>query len=121
MDIKEIEKLLVEEVNKMAASKGYKGRASAEGNSLNVPNDLFFSSEGRKPGKQPPLFEILKWVKEKGIGNKDIATAYVIARAIGRRGIKGSFWLDEAINLGLIQVDDYVNKTMEEEINNLFN
>ncbi len=50
---------------------------------------------GRKPGsKQPPTHAIELWAKQVGIGaaGEDIrGIAFVIARAIGRRGIKGRF------------------------------
>ncbi len=53
---------------------------------------------GRQPGrKQPPLDAIELWVRRQlGIsGDEARSAAYVIARAIGRRGIKGVFMFRE--------------------------
>jgi len=49
--------------------------------------------EGRKPGsKQPPISAIIPWVKKRNIKVKGAKTpeqsAFVIARSIGRKGIK---------------------------------
>ena len=48
--------------------------------------------KGRKPGKMPPIKPIQKWVDRKGIKFKNMSqgqTAFVIARSIGKKGIKG--------------------------------
>lgn len=46
--------------------------------------------EGRGPGKQPPFQAIYDWVRVKGLGGEDPrAAAFLIARAIGRRGTEG--------------------------------
>jgi hypothetical protein len=47
--------------------------------------------EGRKPGKMPPTKPIQKWADRKGIKIKNMTsqqTAFVIARSIGKKGIK---------------------------------
>lgn len=58
-----------------------------------------YVSEGRKPGKQPPLNKILEWIKVKPIlprpdSNGKLPTekqlAYLIARKIGREGYEGT-------------------------------
>jgi len=47
---------------------------------------------GRRPGKQPPLEDILSWVKTKlrrsDISDKNLA--FLIARKIGEKGTKGN-------------------------------
>lgn len=50
---------------------------------------------GRRPGKQPPTSAIELWVTRKlGLsGSEARNTAYLIARAIGRRGTQGAFML----------------------------
>lgn len=49
--------------------------------------------DGRRPGgRMPPWRHILDWMKAKRIG-ADPATAWAIARAIRRRGIKGRDYL----------------------------
>lgn len=50
-----------------------------------------YVDEGRKPGKMPPIKPILKWVEMKGISigkYSDKQTAFIIARSIGKKGIK---------------------------------
>lgn len=47
--------------------------------------------EGRRPGKMPPTKPIQKWVERKGIQIKNYSSkqsAFVIARSIGKKGIK---------------------------------
>jgi len=65
--------------------------------------------KGRRPGKQPPLNDIIKWVNTKatfgGFANvpniSDRAVqrglAYVIARKIGKRGKKGNSFYSKVI------------------------
>lgn len=50
---------------------------------------------GRRPGKQPPIETIQLWVTRKlGLTGKDArSAAFLIARAIGRRGTKGAYML----------------------------
>lgn len=94
---------------------------------------------GRKPGKQPPISKIIKWIKDKQLrlddggttargykregtlisqsrkkvmmGGKKVsildATAYKIARKIGRFGTKGTDFLSDAI-------DDYKNDLVKD-------
>lgn len=50
-----------------------------------------FVDEGRRPGKIPPIKPIQKWSERKGIKFKNMnskQTAFVIARSIGKKGIK---------------------------------
>lgn len=61
-----------------------------------VTNPVMYAlpvEEGRKPGRMPPVGAIQLWVIRKGIGTRDNSksTAFMIARAIGRRGTKGAF------------------------------
>jgi len=51
---------------------------------------------GRKPGKMPPVDAIAGWVRRHGIG----VPPFVIARAIGRRGTKGIFYMKKAAEAG---------------------
>jgi hypothetical protein len=68
---------------------------------------------GRKPGKMPPVDALVPWVHRKRIagsysiktkrrlggraqqGSEDRAVAYMIARSIGRKGIKGHFFMKQ--------------------------
>ena len=65
--------------------------------------------KGRKPGKQPPLDNIIKWVNTKATfgGFSDVKNissravqrglAYVIARKIGKRGSRGNSFYSKVI------------------------
>jgi hypothetical protein len=56
-----------------------------------------FVEYGRAPGRQPPSGEgssLRLWV-QRVIG--DVSRTYLIARAIGRRGIKGRFFMRDAL------------------------
>lgn len=72
---------------------------------------------GRKPGKQPPLDPIQKWVQAKGIAT-DISTrslAYLIARKIGK---EGSLLYRQGGNSGVISDftnDNYIAKNLSEK------
>lgn len=57
---------------------------------------------GRKPGKMPPVSDIKLWVVRKlGLTGKEADTAaFLIARAIGRRGTKGAFMFKKAYDQG---------------------
>jgi hypothetical protein len=45
-----------------------------------------FVDEGRRPGKMPPVKDIMEWTRLKGIPE---SAAYPIARKIGEKGTKG--------------------------------
>lgn len=53
-------------------------------------------NEGRTAGKPPPpVAPIAAWLRRKG---GDPALAYVVARAIGKRGTKGSHFIEKSIS-----------------------
>ena len=54
-----------------------------------------FVEEGRGPGKQPPVATIAGWASRHGIPE---ASAYLIARAIGRRGTRPRPYLKPAFD-----------------------
>ena len=58
---------------------------------------------GRKPGKMPSVDAIQYWVERKGIaGDEDPRqVAFLIARAIGRRGTKGAHMFEEGLKTAL--------------------
>lgn len=54
-----------------------------------------FVDKGRKPGKQPPISSISKWLAIKGIPQK---FAFPIARKIGLKGIEPTPFFDSTIS-----------------------
>lgn len=55
--------------------------------------------KGRRAGKMPPIDPIHLWVLRKGMAKpaEARAVAFLIARAIGRRGTKGAFMLKKGM------------------------
>lgn len=51
----------------------------------------FWIERGRRPGKQPPIQAVRAWAQERGI------PAFLVARAIGRRGIPPRPFLEPAL------------------------
>ena len=64
---------------------------------VSMPRNLTYYSvmeEGRRPGgKMPPPRELHGWMRRHGI---PLGMAFVIARSIARRGIKGRFFMRQA-------------------------
>jgi len=62
------------------------------GITVTLPSHYAFIDSGRKPGRRPPASAILKWMSEERIsipsGMKPKQFAFLVARSIGRRGIK---------------------------------
>lgn len=72
---------------------------------------------GRKPGKQPPLDPIQRWVQAKGIATdiSERSLAYLIARKIGK---EGSLLYRQGGNSGVISDfinDNYIAKNLSEK------
>jgi hypothetical protein len=65
---------------------------------------------GRRPGKQPPVDAIAPWVRRHGID----APAFVIARAIGRRGTQGLFFMRQAAEAGRRRIGDFLRASARE-------
>ena len=70
---------------------------------MNLEEYWKYIEYGRKPGKRPPINSILKWIRVKGITPRGgikmshRSLAYVIARKIGKDGIKARPVLFEKI------------------------
>lgn len=66
--------------------------SAAGGRRFEIYNDTPYAAvieHGRRPGaKRPPIAPIQAWAGRK-LGDSSRSTAFVIARAIGRKGIKG--------------------------------
>jgi len=70
-----------------------------DGVTLSTPDYLQFAVYGRGPGKKPPLDNIMKFVKAKGIifdGTDQRGTAFAIQASIGLKGT--SNWQPNAPN-----------------------
>ncbi len=60
----------------------------------------WYVEKGRKAGRMPPVAKIMRWAQTKGlIVRGDRRTAFLIARAIGRRGIEPRPVVTQADNL----------------------
>lgn len=82
-----------------------------------VVTDIIYGwpvEEGRRPGRMPPVDAIQLWVTRKlGIGGLEARrVAYVIARAIGRRGTKGAFMFKK----GFEQMTPIVKRMFDDAI-----
>lgn len=64
----------------------------------NAPYAIYVH-EGRRPGKMPPVQALLGWARRHGVN------PYVLARAIGRRGIRGRPFLRNALQRMRGQID----------------
>lgn len=71
-----------------------------------APEYWKYANYGRRPGKMPPVSEIEKWVIRRRIAPRATANgkvpsttslAYLIARKIGRAGVKGNDFLDKTL------------------------
>lgn len=68
---------------------------------------------GRRPGKMPPIEPIRLWVVRKGIASGDDArsVAFMIARAIGRRGTKpGARMIKKGVKRSLPMLQQIYNE-----------
>lgn len=92
-----ITKILVENdkqvTGNLIRSLDFKIIKDVDGLFLSILAAPYFSNvdKGRKPGKMPPTGPIKKWVDRRGIvikGQNSAQTAFVIARSIGKKGIK---------------------------------
>ncbi len=60
---------------------------------------LKYVDKGRRPGATPPpVSKILPWVKSKKLkfGKSDLQTAFIVARSIGKKGIKPTNVINKA-------------------------
>ena len=108
---------------------------------LNILDYYKWVDEGRKPGKQPPPEDILKWVRSPIISNslatssiKDRVTskagkpgyslkeskikslAYLIGRKIGREGTKPTYFLTDAFEDIIPQLTKAIEKDIAKDI-----
>lgn len=115
-------------------SLGYNVVEIKDGWEVQLSSDYYlkYVDEGRKPGKMPPINKIVPWVESKGIkmNNKSggivssESAAYVIARSIGRKGIKPTDVLqpttDYVYDKYRARIQEAVIKDMSDTIKNIF-
>src|SRR5262245_32854323 len=83
------------------------------GSQLNYAPFAFES--GRRPGKQPPVEAILKWMAFKNIQG-DRGTAFIIARAIGKHGIKARRIFSQTVDKMAPRVEEIFGQGIQREI-----
>ncbi len=120
------------ELDPSVSRKGTIEKTSPNSLSLYIADHIQFAKYGRAPGKQPPVNDILEFVKRKGIkfeNTTQLGTAWAIAKGISKRGTIGYTpnapnAMQESINNNL---EEYFSKlstsTLEEqtkEVNKIF-
>lgn len=82
--------------------------------SSDVPVKVVSVETGRSPGRRPPMAPIEAWVNKKlGISGKaGRSVAFLIARAIGRRGTTGAGMFRKGFDTALPRVQGRVNDLM---------
>lgn len=104
-----------------------KGFIKSEGDfkfTLFTPSHIQFAKYGRAKGKQPPVEDILEWVKRKGIkfdNTSEEGTAWAIAKSIAKNGTKNYVpnapnAMDEAIKNNLQKFNEQISKVAKEVI-----
>lgn len=69
---------------------------------------------GRRPGSFPPVSALERWVHLKlGVpANQQRAVAFVVARAIAARGIKGYFYLKRGLEASVGKINGFFNDAL---------
>jgi hypothetical protein len=88
---------------------------------------LKWVDEGRRPGKQPPTKALDRWVVARGITMKDKkgkfikreSVKFLIARAIGKKGIKPTNVIQKTIDNVWTRKKELIRKAAIEDINAL--
>jgi hypothetical protein len=93
---------------------------------LNAPEYLKYIDEGRRPNsKQPPISAIIPWVRRKGIvvqgAKNERQSAFVIARAIGKNGIRPLNFLKPTIERVIKNKQELIRKMSEDDILSILN
>lgn len=82
---------------------------------LNLPEYSKWVDEGRRPGKQPPIKNIIDWCYRKSI---DIKYSFPIARKIGKFGLPPTNFLDPWKKFSEM-FSEYTPKLTQEIIENI--
>jgi hypothetical protein len=81
---------------------------------------LTFVDKGRRPGKRPPQKVIQKWVENRGIKiqkQTSSQTAFIIARSIGKKGIKPTNVLKKTQESIFNNIQTLVSKGIQLDVN----
>lgn len=78
---------------------------------------------GRKPGKMPPIAGLLRWVhlKIRPGAEQEYTVAYLIARKIGREGIKGRGFMKEGFGKAKTKILTFFNRALDDIARDLSN
>lgn len=116
--IDEIKKNLIKEdkiaTGKLIKSLDYRTLRTVEGWTIQILGEKYleFVDKGRKPGKQPPIGPILKWIQAKPIkfvGKTDKQMAFIIARSIGKKGIVPTNVINKSIKKVLDNLQEIIS------------
>jgi hypothetical protein len=98
--------------NSIAGEVKHLSALSIEGRVGSTLKDEIYPSVmefGRKPGKMPPPSALERWVHLKmGVPDDEApGVAYLVARAIGKKGIKGKEFMKKGWEQSKAKVNDY--------------
>lgn len=78
---------------------------------------------GRKPGTMPPVESLVRWVHLKlqpGEG-KELSVAFLVARKIKARGIKGRHFMQKGFDASLGKIQTFMNNAAERIVQEIAN
>lgn len=84
-------------------------------------NDLhmYVMNYGRRAGeRQPSTKHVAGWAARHGFAQSSV---FVLARRIGRRGIRARRFMDKAATLARARMDSYVRETIKVKIDRIWN
>lgn len=87
-------------------------RGTLRGRVFSTAAHAVWVERGRRPGKQPPKEAILDWMRARGM-EADPAVAFLIARKIGREGIKARPFFQNAIDATAFEVGQIFERAAE--------
>ena len=82
-----------------------------------------YVDEGRRPGKMPPIQDILQWVQDKPVltaGITQESLAWAIAKTIARRGVRPRPFIQVSINTVMQNFEPQLVEAGEIDIINYF-
>lgn len=88
--------------------------------STDVPVKVASVEDGRSPGKMPPWgpgSSLALWVERKAGG--DSSAAFLIARAIGRRGTQGAHMFQKAFDSSRSEIEQMLERVAEDLVRRL--